>query len=334
MHPADKGPWVTNLEPGEEFIGFYVTRNPRLVPFRDPSKGKYMRLLLSDRTGWVQARIWEDAERAMDEIADCKPIKVDGVVELYDEEVQVQIRRFRLAKEDEVRREDLMNSSMRDLEHMWMFVKEAISQVEDPYLKALLRYFFGDISTASRIIEAPAARVIHHAYMSGLLEHCYELLVLSKPLVHLYPEIDRDLLTTGILLHDIGKLEEYDYDYDITVTDAGKLIGHVVLSVQMVSRAINAIEGFPSTRVQEVLHLIVSHHGRYEWGATRRPKSIEAIALHHLDNLDAQVNRFNSLLQTARENGKSWTVYDRMLGRMLYAGEPDGLTLEERGYIE
>jgi len=331
---AEKGSWISDLEPGMDFIGFYVARNPRLVPFRDPSKGKYMRLLLSDRTGWVQARIWEDAEGAAETIDENTPIKVDGVAELYNDELQVQIRRFRSAKEGEVQREDMVSSSMRDVELMWRTVLDALERVEDPHLRSLLNYFYEDIATAQRIQEIPAARVIHHAYLGGLLEHCYELLLLSQALVELYPQIDRDLLTTGILLHDIGKLDEYDYDYDISVTDVGKLIGHVVLSEQKVSRAIDSIEGFPMGRAHEILHLIISHHGRYEWGAARRPKSLEAIALHHLDNLDAQVNRFNLLLETARENGKSWTDYDRILGRMLYAGDREGVTLDENGYIE
>lgn len=333
IHP-DKGPWISELKPGEGFIGFYVARNPRLDPFRDPSKGNYMRLLLSDRTGWVQARIWEDADLAAEEIADCKPIKVDAVADFYNDELQVQIRRFRLAKDGEVKREDFVNSSQRDLEQIWLSVRNAISAVQDPFLNSLLRFFFVDISIARRFLEIPASRVVHHAYMSGLLEHCYELLKLAEPLVDLYPELDRDLLTTGLLLHDIGKLQGYDYDYDISVTDAGKLIGHVVLSASMISRAIESIEGFPKNLAHEVLHLIVSHHGRYEWGAARRPKSLEAVALHHLDNLDAQVNRFNLLIQKARENGKTWTDYDRMLGRMLYAGEPDRYSLDQNYLTE
>lgn len=330
----DKGPWVSELEPGDEFIGFYVARNPRLDPFRDPTKGKYMRLQLADRSGFVQARIWEEAEQASQHIADGTPIKIDGLAELYDEELQVQVRRFRPARNGEVRREDMVNSSKRDLEQMWLTVQAAIGQVKDPYLAALLRYFYANISTAARLLEVPAARVIHHSYISGLLEHCFELLFLARPLLDLYPEIDRDLLIAGILLHDIGKLDEYDFDYDISVTDAGKLLGHVVLSESRVSRAIRSIEGFPQKREHELLHLIISHHGRYEWGAARRPKSLEAIALHHLDNLDAQVNRFNLLLGDARTNGRSWTDYDRMLGRMLYAGDHNGLALEENGYIE
>jgi 3'-5' exoribonuclease len=330
----DKGPWVSSLQPGDEFIGFYVARNPRLDPFRDATKGKYMRLQLADRSGTVQARIWEEAEQAAEQITDGTPVKIDGLAELYNEELQVQIRRFRAARNGEVRREDLVNTSGRDPEHMWLTVQQAIEQVNDPHLAALVRYFYDSIPIAARLLEMPAARVIHHSYMSGLLEHCYELLVLARPLMDLYPEIDRDLLLAGILLHDIGKLEEYDFDYDISVTDAGKLIGHVVLSESMVSRAIRSIEGFPKEREHELLHLVISHHGRYEWGAARRPKSLEAIALHHLDNLDAQVNRFNLLLTSARERGKSWTDYDRMLGRMLYAGDQNGLALEENGYVE
>jgi len=329
-----KGPWVSDIQPGDEFIGFYVARNPRLNPYRDPSKGKYMRFLLSDRTGYVQARIWNDAEPAAEEITNSMPIKVDGVAELYNGDVQVHIRRFRLAREGEVQRDDLIKASSRDVEQMWVAVQDAIDQVQEPQISSLLRYFFEDIGFTSKFLEIPAARVIHHANLSGLLEHCYELVLLAQPLLELYPEIDRDLLVAGILLHDIGKLEEYDYEYDTSVTDAGKLIGHVVISERIVSRAISSIGGFSKSRENEILHLIVSHHGRYEWGAARRPKSLEAIALHHLDNLDAQVNRFNLLLEHARGAGKAWTDYDRLLGRMLYAGERNSLTVEENGFVE
>jgi 3'-5' exoribonuclease len=329
-----KGPWVSDIQPGDEFIGFYVARNPRLDPYRDPSKGKFMRLLLSDRTGYIQARIWEDAELAAEEIDNSKPIKVDGVAELYNGAVQVHIRRFRLAREGEFQREDLIKASSRNVERMWAAVRDAIDKVQDPHLESLLRFFFDDIAFTSKFLEIPAARVIHHATLSGLLEHCYELILLAQPLIKLYPEIDRDLLVAGILLHDVGKLEEYDYEYDTSVTDAGKLVGHVVLSERIVSRAMSAIGDFSKSRENEILHLIVSHHGRYEWGAARRPKSLEAIALHHLDNLDAQVNRFKLLLERAREEGKPWTDYDRLLGRMLYIGERNGLTLEENGLVD
>ncbi len=331
---SEKGPLVVDIKPGDSFIGIYIARNPRLNPYRDPSKGNYMRLILVDRTGSVQARIWEDADLADQEIADGTPIKVDGIAEQYNEELQVHIRRFRRAKEGEFSLSDLVRSTSRDVEKMWQVIRSAIDSVKDPYIDALLRYFFDDVDFAARFIELPAARLIHHAHMSGLLEHCFELLYLGKTLTLLYPEIEKDLLIAGILLHDIGKLEEYELGYDIGITNEGKLVGHVVLSERFVSKAIRAIDGFPKNRELDILHLILSHHGRYEWGATRRPKSLEAIALHHLDNLDAQVNRFNQLLETARAKDQTWTDYDRFLGRMLYAGEHHGLMVEENGFLD
>jgi len=208
--------------------------------------------------------------------------------------------------------------------------------IGDPHLAAVVRHFYGNMEWAARFIEAPSARRIHHAYRSGFLEHVYELLVLAKPLLELYPEMDRDLLLAGILLHDIGKLEELTWGWDTDLTDEGHLIGHIVLGARMVGRAIDAVHGFPKERAAELLHLVVSHHGRLEWGSPRRPKSIEAIALHYLDNLDAQVNRIKMLTQNARANGEAWTAYDRMLRRSLYVGngrKPDAHVPDAREYL-
>ncbi|HHH81785.1 MAG TPA: HD domain-containing protein [Chloroflexi bacterium] len=195
---------------------------------------------------------------------------------------------------------------------------------------SLVRTFYSDPNWASRLMEAPSARRVHHAHFGGLLEHTYELLLLAQPLVDLYPEIDADLLLAGILLHDIGKLEELSWGYDTDYTDEGRLLGHIVLGERLISRAIDAIEEFPGGRALEILHLVIAHHGRCEWGSPRRPKSIEAVALHYLDNLDAQVNRFKLLTEEARTNGDTWTPYDRMLSRSLYAGNGAGLAVEER----
>jgi 3'-5' exoribonuclease len=318
---ADQGPLLAELGAGQEFVGFFLARNPRLDPFRDPSKGKYLRLQLRDCTGTIQARIWDGAEAAAEVIKEGVPIKVAGVVEVYNGQPQVQIERYRAARPGEFDPSRLLASTSRDTEVMWRAIMDAVQDVRDPHLAALLRHFFLDTKLAALFAVMPAARVIHHAYRGGLLEHCYELLLLAEPLLELYPEIDRDLLVTGILLHDIGKLEEYAYEYDVDVTIPGKLIGHVVLSERAVSVAIRSIDGFPPGREMEVTHLILAHHGRYEWGSPRRPKSLEAAALHYLDNLDAQINRFNQLIKPARENGQSFTQYDRLLGRVLYAGD-------------
>ena len=138
----------------------------------------------------------------------------------------------------------------------------------------------------------------------------------------------------GILLHDIGKLDEFNWEMDIEYTDRGRLVGHVVLSSELVAKAIMRIEEFPEEQAMQLQHLILAHHGRYEFGSPRRPKSLEAIALHHLENLDAQVNRFATLIEQARKVGRDWTNYDTMLGRSLYAGDEDNLSIEESGWTE
>jgi 3'-5' exoribonuclease len=331
---SDKGPWVNDLQLGMEFIGFYIVRNPRLDPFRDPSRGKYLRMQLVDRTGIIEARMWEGAEKIFEEVNGGGPVKVAGVVERFREEFQVYVGRMRAARDGEVEIADMMRATERDVGKMWEFVQEAVNSIHDPHLSALVRHFYTDSDWITRFMEAPSARRVHHSYYNGFLEHTYELLVLAQPLMTLYPEIDRDLLVTGILLHDIGKLEELSWGFDTDYTDKGRLLGHIILGERSISRAIETIEGFPKDRALEVLHLVVSHHGRYEWGSPRRPKSIEAVALHYLDNLDAQVNRFKLLTEDTRGNGESWTSYDRMLRRSLYAGNGSDLSVEENGIVE
>ena len=186
----------------------------------------------------------------------------------------------------------------------------------------------------ARLMEAPAAKRIHHAYRGGLLEHLYEVLRLAEPLMELYPELDRDLLVTGILLHDIGKLEELTPDLETDYTDRGRLLGHVVIGSERVGEIIRRLEGFPEELALRLQHMILAHHGRYKWGSPRRPKTLEAVALHHLENLDTQVNRFRELLEAARARGLAWTDYDRLLGRSLYAGDGTDLSAEERGQAE
>lgn len=316
----DKGPWVSELTPGQEFIGFYLARNPRLDPFRDPSRGRYLRMQLADRTGAIEARLWQEAEQRYQELNGSSVIKVMGRVGAYREELQVNILRVRPAREEEIDPADMVRTTERDIEKMWEAVQEAIDTITDPYLLALVEALYRNSDWTPRLMASPSACRVHHSYWGGFLEHTYELLLLAEPLVALYPVIDRDLLVSGILLHDIGKLEELTRDLDFKYSDEGRLLGHIILGERMVSRAIDAIDDFPRERALEILHLLVSHHRRREWGSPRRPKSIEAIALHHLDHLNAQVNRFKLLTEEARGNGEPWTNYDRRLGRSVYVG--------------
>ncbi len=324
-HP-NKGPWIAELREGERFIGFYLSREAEFETFRDPSRGQFLRLRLADRSGEVDARIWEAAEDYSELIGEPHVVKVEGEVETYIERPQARVLQLRLAGEGEFDLGDLLRTTERDPETMLQEIDRAIAGTNEPHLKALLEGFFADEAFRNRFQTAPAAKRIHHAYTGGLLEHTYETLLLSRPLLELYPELDRDLLIGGILLHDIGKLQAYGSELEIEQTDEGRLLGHVLLGAERVSNAIQAIPDFPESLALELRHLIISHHGRLEWGSPRRPKTLEAIALHLLENLDVQVNRFKLLLEPARMAGQRWTQYDRLLGRSLFAspGETEG----------
>jgi 3'-5' exoribonuclease len=323
------GPAIADLPEGTTFTGFYLAQDLELSPFSDPARGSYLRLRLRDQTGAIEARLWEDAENAFQEIAPAAVIKIQGVIERYQGRKQVKILRWRMARpEDGFQADDFLPSTTRDRDQMLASISQAIDAIRDAHLQSLLRSFYDDPQFVDRLREAPAAARIHHAYMGGLLEHIYEVLSLAEALCQLYPQIDHDLLVAGILLHDIGKLEEYEWGLGTTHTDEGRLIGHIALGLERLSRAIASIPDFPPALSLALRHMLLAHHGEKQFGSPVRPKTLEAIALHHLENLDAQVNRFAGLIEQARRAGESWTPYDRRLDRSLYAGEAE---TEEEG---
>jgi 3'-5' exoribonuclease len=330
----DKGPWISEIQEGQKFVGFYLIRNPNLDPFKDPSRGHYLRFLLADRSGVMEARVWENAEQLFTILENHPIVKVEAVVERFRDQLQARVSQLRPAESGEFDLSDLRPTTQRNIDEMNAVLDQTIASIQNPHLKAILEYFFQDDEFRTAYQEAPAATRVHHAYIGGLLEHIYEVLQLAEALIQLYPQIDHDMLIAGILLHDIGKCVEFKWDLDIEYTDRGKLIGHVVIGSEMVAQAIHELPEFPEQLGLHLQHIILSHHGRYEFGSPRRPKTLEAIALHHLENLDAQVNRFASLIEDARKLGRDWTNYDSMLGRSLYSGQDEGLSIEELGWTD
>ena len=333
-HPL-KGVFISDLRPGERVTGaFFLVRHKQLEPFRDRSKGEFLTLMLGDRTGQMLARVWESAPELAETFAEGDVVKVAGDVEEYLGRAQIIVHKLRRAREDEYDLADFLPATEKDVDGLLARVQGAVDSLQEPHLAALVRHFYDDPGFRARLAQAPAARRVHHAYLGGLLEHLVDVLALCETVLHLYPEINADLLRAGALLHDLGKLREYAWDRDIDYTDEGRLIGHIVLSAEMVSRVIEHMPDFPEDLSLRVRHMLVSHHGRYEWGAPTLPQTLEAIALHHIENLSAQVNRFRSLLAARREPGEAWTPYDRLLGRQLYAGRDDDLGLEESSQQE
>ena len=333
---APKGPFVADLHPGDQVTGFYLVRHKQVEPFRDRTRGEFLTLVLADRTGQVLARAWEGAVELAELFAEGDIVKVGGEVEEYMGRTQVIVQRLRQAVEGEYDLADYQRATPRNVEEMQASVRAAVERVKNPHLAALLQRFFDDPQFLGAFSQAPAGRRLHHAYLGGLLEHTCEVLAMCAAAQAVYPDLEADLLLAGALLRDIGKTVEYTWETGLAITDAGRLVGHLVLGDEMVTQAIAGLPDFPAELSLRLRHLLVSHHGRYEWGSPRRPATLEAIALHQIEELTSQISRFRSLLAGRREPGDAWTAYDRLLGRQLYAGRPDDqeLLIEESSSLE
>jgi 3'-5' exoribonuclease len=341
-----KEQFVRDLKEGDKVLSFFLVKHKQLEDFRDRTRGQFLTLFLSDKTGQVLARVWEEAPALAETFEEGDVVKVLGEAEEYLGRLQVIVDKLRPAQDDEYEREDFLPHTERDIEEMLAIVRETIASAENPHLRALLDRFFADEEFVAAFSRAPSARRIHHAYLGGLLEHTVEVIALCQTVLILYPQINRDLLMTGGLLHDVGKTREFTYQRDIGYSDEGRLLGHVVLSEQMITERMAEIPDFPPELALRLRHLVVSHHGRYEWGSPRRPKTLEACVLHYVDNLDAQVNRFAQIIAARRDQTKPWTEYDTLLRRYLYAAPPfippkvggerggEELAIEEAGLLE
>jgi 3'-5' exoribonuclease len=313
---------VAELKPGQEAEGVYLVREKRLMPYRDPTRGNYLSLVLADRTGQVQARVWENADKVASSFEEGDCVRVRGLAEDYQGMTQLAVRSIALAEEHEIDEQVYpeLPRSARSLEEMLAEHKKAIASVESRDMRRLLEAVFADREIMEKFGRCPGAVKVHHAYLGGLLEHTLEVVRLCRAVCDIYPALDRDLLVTGALLHDIGKTLELSYDITFDYTDEGKLLGHITLGVQMVKDKIDELKDFPDELGLRVLHLMVSHHGEDIRYSPQRPMTAEACALHYAENLDAQVNRFVGVIEKAKAEGKTWTEWQDLLRRSLYAG--------------
>jgi len=195
-----------------------------------------------------------------------------------------------------------------------------VDQIETACLKNLLHLFFNDETIAALFKKAPAAKGFHHVYIGGLLEHTLSVIRLLDKINNHYQGINRDLLITGGILHDIGKIYEYSYDSIFDYSDQGRLIGHIVIGIEMLDKKIAAIEDFPEKLAMELRHLILSHHGTQEFGSPKRPKTLEALIVHFIDDLDAKVNAFQEFIAESRDDDAAWTPFHKLFERFIYKG--------------
>lgn len=313
--------YIADLQPGQILNGFFLVKHKQLSPFKN-KPGNFLSLVLQDRTGTVSAKVWDNA----DNLAECfevgDVIDISGGVTTYRGELQLVITDLRKAIPGTYNLEDLLPTTKKDVGKMKAELKRVVDSVANPYLRKLLGRFFDRPEVLAEFCKAPAAKGMHQAYLGGLLEHTLNVWKIAELMAELYRDVvDRDLLLTGALLHDIGKIREYSYDGLIDLTDEGRLLGHIMIGAVWVQKVIEEIPGFPTGLAQQVLHMIISHHGRLEYGSPKRPKTIEACILHHADLMDSQVAHFAELVESVGQEQR-WSQYDRALERAVFAGDP------------
>ncbi len=323
------GTLVSEMREGEKITGIYLLRHKMLATTR---AGKpFLTLKLGDRSGVIDGKVWEGAE-AVARVCDRGDfIQVTGQVTDYNGKLQLTLQSVNTVDDEAVNPEDFLPATKRNPEEMMAELMDAIGKVGDPHLRKLLDSIFGNPEFQSRFQRAPAAKGMHHAYLGGLLEHTLSLFHLCERVAPQVPEIDRNLLLAGALLHDVGKVDELSYSRSIDYTDRGRLIGHIVLEVERVSEAIRTIRGFPEEKAILLKHLLVSHHGREEFGSPVKPMTLEALVLHALDDLDAKVQAFRHLME-ADPSSQGWSAYHSVLGQYVFKGfaaQPESSTGNE-----
>lgn len=310
-----KGVFVCDLVEGEEVEGVFLVQ--RRSPRRTREGRPYVALGLYDRSGVVDAQIWDDAEAFAVPFAERDYLRVRGVVDRWRERLQLRVFACAVCAFEELAVDDFLPASSRPVGEMRAELRARIRSVGDPHLRALLERFENDTRFMNALALAPAANVVHHAFLGGLLEHTLSLMSAADAVARAYPDVDRDLLLAGAFLHDIGKVREIEAAPGFPYTDEGQLLGHVVLGYEMAMRRVDTLPAFPADLRAQLGHLILSHPGEPEWGAPKRPATLEALVLHFLDNLDSKIAIFRKAAAGAEG---PWTDYVRALGRSLYRG--------------
>jgi 3'-5' exoribonuclease len=277
----------------------------------------YLALTLADRCGQIEAKMWDNVEDALDAFEQDDFLKVKGLLNKYKNRFQITIHKLRRMADSEVDFADYLPKTTKNIDELWLNLGEFVNSFQDANLRAVVQEFMSDPEIAAAYRSAPAAKTLHHAYIGGLLDHVVSLFRSCDLVCRNYPQINRDLLLTGAFLHDIGKIHELAYTRSFSYTSRGQLLGHMIIELEMLQAKIAAIPGFPDELKTLLEHLIISHHGQYEFGSPKLPMFPEALMLHYLDDLDSKMESMRAHFEREAETDSNWTSYNSSLGRVL-----------------
>src|SRR2546429_997295 len=296
-------------------VSSFVVTTKQVKPKK--SGEPYLALTLADRCGQIEAKMWDNVEDAIDSFDQEDFLKIKGLLNKYKNRFQLTIHKLRKLGDSEVDFADYLPKTTKNVDDLWRTLEEFVNSIGDPHLKALIHSFMSDPVIAAAYRNAPAAKTLHHAYIGGLLDHVVSLFRSCDVVCRNYPQVNRDLLLTGAFLHDIGKIHELAYHRSFSYTTRGQLLGHMIIELEMLQAKLARLPDFPDDLKTLVEHLIISHHGQYEFGSPKLPMFPEALMLHYLDDLDSKMEAMRAQFERDAQSDGGWTGYNSSLGRPL-----------------
>ncbi len=313
-----KNLFIKDIRAGDSLDDVFVLSEKTMAQKRDGNN--FLNITISDKTGNIRGVIWDKVDDISAGTASGDFVQIQGTVSEYKGRLQLVVKNMTTLPSDSINPSDFLPATHRDIDKMFLRLLKITASMEAEHLKKLFEAFFNDMNFVGKFKNAPAAKKMHHAYIGGLLEHTLSMALLADRISGHYSGVDRDLLLAGAILHDIGKIREFNYKYSIDYSDEGRFLSHIVIGIMMLDEKIQALEDFPEDQAVLLRHMIVSHHGTREFGSPEPPKTIEAVLLNYIDEIDAKVNGIRDFIATEDPN-ESWTSYHRLLGRHFYKGK-------------
>jgi len=306
--------YIENLKEDEQVVEHYLCKKKQLLKSR--SGKSYLSLLLQDKTGTIDAKVWE-INNSIKNFEENDFIKIDALVTSYQGELQLKVFRIRKSVDGEYIEADYIPTTEKNVDTLYEDILKYIKSINSPYIKKLLtKIYIENEFIADEIKKHSAAKAMHHGYMGGLIEHTVSVTEICDFMSTRYKYINRDILIASALLHDIGKIYELSPFPDNDYTDEGQLLGHIVMEVELIGEVARDIPDFPKSVLTAIKHCLLAHHGEYIYGSPKRPKTIEAFILHCADNMDAKVKVFEELFDQDNTQG-NWLGYNKMFERNL-----------------
>lgn len=277
----------------------------------------YLALTLGDRSGQLEAKMWDNVEEVLEAFEQDDFLKIKGLVNKYKQRFQLTIHKLRKLGDSEIEFDDYLPKTTKNIDELWQTLATFVATFQNPHLKSLVQAFMADPEISAAYRNAPAAKTLHHAYIGGLLDHVVSLFRSCDLMCKNYPAINRDLLLTGAFLHDIGKIHELTYNRAFSYTTKGQLLGHMIIELEMLQAKLALQPDFPADLKTLVEHLIISHHGQYDFGSPKLPMFPEALMLHYLDDLDSKMEAMRAQFERESSLDGPWTSYNSSLGRPL-----------------